>query len=149
MVHPAGPPFTSETPAEQLKELEAALDRAAEQPQRFNLSPDEIASRRKWIQSARRQLEGLLDTLKTATAAPVSALEAKVRRRAGARRAGRGRTARGALRAGRGRTPARVLCQCRRQRQREQRPRRRAFGKAADASGAPCHPAPLAPGAQG
>lgn len=62
----------------QLKELEAALDRAAQQPQRFNLTVEEIASRRKWISSTRRQIEGMTDTLKTATAAPVSNLEAKV-----------------------------------------------------------------------
>lgn len=62
----------------QVKELEAAVDRAAEQPQRFNLTPDEIASRRKWIGTTKRQIDGMLETLKTATAAPINAIEAKV-----------------------------------------------------------------------
>lgn len=61
-----------------MKELEAAVDRAAEQPARFNLTPDEIASRRKWVASTRRQIDSMLETLKVATAAPVNALEAKV-----------------------------------------------------------------------
>ncbi|GBF87781.1 hypothetical protein Rsub_00492 [Raphidocelis subcapitata] len=64
----------------QLKELEAALDRAAEQPARFNLSQDEIASRRKWIAATRRQAEGMTNTLKTATAPPVNAAEAKAQK---------------------------------------------------------------------
>ncbi|KAI8471517.1 MAG: Qc-snare protein, Tlg1/Syntaxin 6-family [Monoraphidium minutum] len=62
----------------QLKELEGAVDRAAEQPARFNLAPDEIAGRRKWVGSTRRVIEGMLETLATAAAAPVNAVEAKV-----------------------------------------------------------------------
>jgi len=70
-------PLTLSPP--QVKELEAAVDRAAEQPQRFNLSTEEVASRRKWVTGTRRAIDGMLETLKTATAAaPVNALEVKV-----------------------------------------------------------------------
>lgn len=62
----------------QVNELDAAVNRAAEQPQRFGLTPEEIASRRKWISSTRRQIEGMTDTIKTATAARVNPAEEKL-----------------------------------------------------------------------
>ena len=40
----------------QLNELDNAVNRAAEQPQRFGLTPEEIASRRKWIGHTRKQV---------------------------------------------------------------------------------------------
>jgi syntaxin 6 len=40
----------------QVNELDAAVNRAAEQPQRFGLTPEEISSRRKWISATRRQV---------------------------------------------------------------------------------------------
>jgi hypothetical protein len=40
----------------QVNELDSAVTRAAEQPQRFGLTPEEIASRRKWISTTRRQV---------------------------------------------------------------------------------------------
>jgi syntaxin 6 len=40
----------------QLNELDNAVNRAAEQPQRFGLTPEEIASRRKWIGNTRKQV---------------------------------------------------------------------------------------------
>ncbi|PNW82698.1 hypothetical protein CHLRE_06g290100v5 [Chlamydomonas reinhardtii] len=63
----------------QLNELDTAVDRASENPQRFNLTPEELSSRRRWITNTRRQLDGMKDTLRTATApAPaVSAAESK------------------------------------------------------------------------
>lgn len=54
----------------QLTELDTAVDRASENPQRFNLTPEEISSRRRWVANTRRQVEGMKETLKTATAAP-------------------------------------------------------------------------------
>ncbi|PNH00708.1 Syntaxin-61 [Tetrabaena socialis] len=33
----------------QLNELDTAVDRASENPQRFNLTPEELSSRRRWI----------------------------------------------------------------------------------------------------
>eukprot|EP00878_Enallax_costatus_P008417 GHUV01008798.1.p1 GENE.GHUV01008798.1~~GHUV01008798.1.p1 ORF type:complete len:226 (+),score=54.80 GHUV01008798.1:292-969(+) len=62
----------------QVNELDNAVNRAAEQAQRFGLTPEEIASRRKWISTTRRQITGMLDTIKTATAAPINAAENKV-----------------------------------------------------------------------
>eukprot|EP00879_Flechtneria_rotunda_P014286 GHRR01014924.1.p2 GENE.GHRR01014924.1~~GHRR01014924.1.p2 ORF type:complete len:139 (+),score=37.62 GHRR01014924.1:1072-1488(+) len=62
----------------QVNELENAVNRAAEQVQRFGLTPEEIASRRKWISSTRRQVEGMLDTIKTATAAKINQQESKL-----------------------------------------------------------------------
>ncbi|KAG2422428.1 hypothetical protein HXX76_016043 [Chlamydomonas incerta] len=63
----------------QLNELDTAVDRASENPQRFNLTPEELSSRRRWITNTRRQLDGMKDTLRTATAPPpaVSAAESK------------------------------------------------------------------------
>lgn len=61
----------------QLNELENAVNRAQENPQRFNLSVDELNGRRKWITNTRRQIDGMTETLKTATAAPVNAAEAR------------------------------------------------------------------------
>ncbi|KXZ49371.1 SYP6 protein [Gonium pectorale] len=62
-----------------LNELDTAVDRASENPQRFNLTPEELSSRRRWIGNTRRQLDGMRDTLRTATApAPtMSAAESK------------------------------------------------------------------------
>jgi hypothetical protein len=40
----------------QLNELSSAVDVAAENPARFNLTADEVASRRKWIENTRRQV---------------------------------------------------------------------------------------------
>lgn len=40
----------------QLNELENAVNRAAEQPQRFNLTPEEITSRKKWVTTTRKQV---------------------------------------------------------------------------------------------
>lgn len=55
------------------------MNRAAENPQRFNLTTEEIASRRKWIATTRRQVEAMSETLKTATAAPTAnPVESKV-----------------------------------------------------------------------
>ncbi|KAF6264347.1 Qc-SNARE, Tlg1/Syntaxin 6-family [Scenedesmus sp. NREL 46B-D3] len=62
----------------QVNELDSAVNRAAEQPQRFGLTPEEIASRRKWISATRRQIEGMMDTIKTATAARVNPAEEKL-----------------------------------------------------------------------
>lgn len=62
----------------QVNELDAAVNRAAEQPQRFGLTPEEISSRRKWITSTRRQVEGMVDSIKSATAAPANPVESKV-----------------------------------------------------------------------
>lgn len=42
----------------QVNELDSAVNRAAEQPQRFGLTLEEISSRRKWITSTRRQVCG-------------------------------------------------------------------------------------------
>ncbi|KAG2497799.1 hypothetical protein HYH03_004070 [Edaphochlamys debaryana] len=63
----------------QLNELDGAVTRASENLQRFNLTPEELNSRRKWISNTRRQLDGMKDTLRTATApAPaVSPAESK------------------------------------------------------------------------
>ncbi|GIL81703.1 hypothetical protein Vretimale_1343 [Volvox reticuliferus] len=63
----------------QLNELDTAVDRASENPQRFNLTPEELSSRRRWISNTRRQVEGMKETLRTATAPPpnVSAAESK------------------------------------------------------------------------
>uniref|UniRef100_A0A7S0WJC1 t-SNARE coiled-coil homology domain-containing protein n=1 Tax=Chlamydomonas leiostraca TaxID=1034604 RepID=A0A7S0WJC1_9CHLO len=54
----------------QLNELNSAVDVAAENPARFNLTSEELNSRRKWIDNTRRQVNGIKETLKTATAAP-------------------------------------------------------------------------------
>ncbi|GFR49902.1 hypothetical protein Agub_g12008 [Astrephomene gubernaculifera] len=54
----------------QLNELDTAVDRASENPQRFNLTPEELSSRRRWISNTRRQLDGMKETLRTATAPP-------------------------------------------------------------------------------
>lgn len=63
----------------QVNELDSAVNRAAEQPQRFGLTPEEISSRRKWITSTRRQIEGMVDSIKTATAAaPANPVESKI-----------------------------------------------------------------------
>jgi hypothetical protein len=43
----------------QVNELDSAVNRAAEQPQRFGLTPEEISSRRKWITATRRQVSSL------------------------------------------------------------------------------------------
>jgi len=119
--HRPAPPRPAPRPAArrpplQLKELDNAVNRAAENPQRFNLTVEEIGSRRKWITGTQRQvgvgvgrapapppplasragllagtapttpprgalasqIEGMAETLKTATAAPVNAVESKV-----------------------------------------------------------------------
>jgi anti-sigma factor RsiW len=62
----------------QVNELDAAVNRAAEQPQRFGLTAEEIASRRKWISATRRQVRQqqhlrLLKLKAAATALPSSA----------------------------------------------------------------------------
>lgn len=64
-------PFrTCTLPHTQVNELDSAVNRAAEQPQRFGLTPEEISSRRKWITSTRRQVGWLL-ACKTANEAAV------------------------------------------------------------------------------
>lgn len=55
----------------QLNELDGAIRKAAENPGRFNITSEELNSRKKWLQAALRQIEGMTDTLKTATAAPI------------------------------------------------------------------------------
>lgn len=56
--------------ANELNQLDAAVEQASENPQRFNLTPEELSSRRKWLNNTRRQLEGMKETLRTATAPP-------------------------------------------------------------------------------
>lgn len=58
----------------QLNELDNAVDRASENPQRFNLTPEELASRRKWINNTRKQVEGMKETLRTANATRAAAV---------------------------------------------------------------------------
>lgn len=53
----------------QLNELNSAVDVAAENPARFNLTIEECNSRRRWIENTRRQVHGIKDSIKTATAA--------------------------------------------------------------------------------
>lgn len=64
------------------------MERAAGQPARFNLTADELAARRKWAGATRRSIEGMLETLRTATAAPANPVEAKARGHAAAWGAG-------------------------------------------------------------
>mmetsp|Transcript_2681 Transcript_2681/g.4594 ORF Transcript_2681/g.4594 Transcript_2681/m.4594 type:complete len:225 (+) Transcript_2681:237-911(+) len=54
----------------QLNELTSAVDVAAENPARFNLTVEELSSRRRWIETTQRQVGGHKETLKTALATP-------------------------------------------------------------------------------
>eukprot|EP00195_Chlamydomonas_chlamydogama_P007372 CAMPEP_0202903680 /NCGR_PEP_ID=MMETSP1392-20130828/25747_1 /ASSEMBLY_ACC=CAM_ASM_000868 /TAXON_ID=225041 /ORGANISM="Chlamydomonas chlamydogama, Strain SAG 11-48b" /LENGTH=204 /DNA_ID=CAMNT_0049590977 /DNA_START=73 /DNA_END=687 /DNA_ORIENTATION=- len=54
----------------QLSELTGAVERAAENPAKFNLTNEELSGRRRWIDNTRRQVDGVLDALKSAAAAP-------------------------------------------------------------------------------
>lgn len=60
---------TKQSTKRQLKELDAAVDRAAANPQRFNVTSDEAAARRKWVAGSRRAVDAMLSTLDTAAAA--------------------------------------------------------------------------------
>lgn len=53
-----------------LKELDSAVDRASEDPSRYNLTNEELGTRRKWIEMTRRQIESLQEAIKGAAAAP-------------------------------------------------------------------------------
>lgn len=53
----------------QLTELDTAVDKASVDPAKFNLTTEELASRRKWINNTRRQVEGMKETLRTAISA--------------------------------------------------------------------------------
>lgn len=53
--------------------LTEAVDTAAQNPAQFNLTMEEIGSRRKWLTTQRRQVHGIKDSLKTMTAAAVHA----------------------------------------------------------------------------
>jgi syntaxin 6 len=64
-------------PRAQLNELDNAVDRASENPTRFNLTPEELGSRRRWIGNTRRQVEGMKETLKTATAIKAAVFNAE------------------------------------------------------------------------
>mmetsp|Transcript_5044 Transcript_5044/g.13694 ORF Transcript_5044/g.13694 Transcript_5044/m.13694 type:complete len:226 (+) Transcript_5044:233-910(+) len=55
----------------QLNELESAVSLAAADPERFNLTTEELGSRRRWIESVRRQIDGIQERLKAALANPV------------------------------------------------------------------------------
>eukprot|EP00201_Polytomella_parva_P006085 CAMPEP_0175077422 /NCGR_PEP_ID=MMETSP0052_2-20121109/23386_1 /TAXON_ID=51329 ORGANISM="Polytomella parva, Strain SAG 63-3" /NCGR_SAMPLE_ID=MMETSP0052_2 /ASSEMBLY_ACC=CAM_ASM_000194 /LENGTH=202 /DNA_ID=CAMNT_0016346895 /DNA_START=113 /DNA_END=721 /DNA_ORIENTATION=+ len=56
----------------QLRQLDIAVDKASENPERFNLTPEELASRRVWISTTRRQVQDMTETLTTAKATPAS-----------------------------------------------------------------------------
>ncbi|GAX83412.1 hypothetical protein CEUSTIGMA_g10837.t1 [Chlamydomonas eustigma] len=53
----------------QLDMLEEAVDTASQNPARFNLTMEEISSRRKWLDTTGRQIQGIKDNIKTITAA--------------------------------------------------------------------------------
>lgn len=57
--------------ASELNELDTAVERASGNPQRFNLTPEELSSRRRWLDDTRRQVEGVKAALRTATAPPL------------------------------------------------------------------------------
>jgi SYP6 family syntaxin len=54
----------------QLKELDSAVERASEEPARYNLTNEELSTRRRWIEMTRRQIEALQEGIKKASAAP-------------------------------------------------------------------------------
>ena len=56
--------------AEQLDMLSEAVETASENPARFNLTMEEIGSRRKWIQTQKQKVLGIKDSIKTITAGP-------------------------------------------------------------------------------
>lgn len=53
------PPWCS-----QLQELEQAVERAAANPDKFQLGQQEISSRKDWIFKTRRQADGIMSTMK-------------------------------------------------------------------------------------
>ncbi|MEW5304978.1 MAG: hypothetical protein WDW36_007550 [Sanguina aurantia] len=52
----------------QVRELEGAVERASENPSRFNLTIEELGSRRRWTTATNKQVEGMRETLRTAMA---------------------------------------------------------------------------------
>lgn len=54
----------------QLDALVGAVDRAAENPANFNLTNEELSTRRRWIDSSRKQVDILEEALQGALAAP-------------------------------------------------------------------------------
>eukprot|EP00195_Chlamydomonas_chlamydogama_P015617 CAMPEP_0202908252 /NCGR_PEP_ID=MMETSP1392-20130828/45419_1 /ASSEMBLY_ACC=CAM_ASM_000868 /TAXON_ID=225041 /ORGANISM="Chlamydomonas chlamydogama, Strain SAG 11-48b" /LENGTH=213 /DNA_ID=CAMNT_0049597501 /DNA_START=182 /DNA_END=820 /DNA_ORIENTATION=- len=52
----------------QLDMTQEAIDIAAHDPVRFNLTVDEVASRRKWLDTTRRQVDGIKQSIRTMTA---------------------------------------------------------------------------------
>ncbi len=61
-------PSLTRGPLLQLEMLTEAVDTASENPAKFNLTIEEIQSRRKWLDTTRRQVQGVKDTIKTMTA---------------------------------------------------------------------------------
>lgn len=55
---------------EQLEMLSEAVETSSENPARFNLTMDEIGSRRKWISTQKQKVVGIKDSIKTITAGP-------------------------------------------------------------------------------
>eukprot|EP00798_Chlamydomonas_sp_ICE-L_P003911 gene3911-13983_t len=54
----------------QLGLLNKAVDKASENPERFNLTNEELAGRRRWIDNSKRQVESLQEGTKSAASAP-------------------------------------------------------------------------------
>lgn len=54
---------------DQIEMLREAVDTAAENPARFNLTMEEINSRRKWLETTARTVTGIKDSIKTMTTA--------------------------------------------------------------------------------
>ena len=55
---------------EQLEMLSEAVETSSENPARFNLTFEEIGSRRKWISTQKQKVIGIKDSIKTITAGP-------------------------------------------------------------------------------
>lgn len=54
----------------QLKEITGAVEKAAVDPSRFNLTNEELSQRRRWIDNTREQVDTVHEALQGAIAAP-------------------------------------------------------------------------------